>query len=114
MISIMIESLVFGKNNGLEISGLALIDLNPNTAHLKRTRSSKDISDDKEIEVTSIRKNIYIHKKCSQYHHMITYKTCDFFENTENKIYFSLMQLNAHIVVDVFMLNKNLSMVLLI
>ena len=63
---------------GLEISGLALIDLDQNTAytldtrlspgiqmkreliaeiktaHLERTRSSKELGDDQEIEVTSI------------------------------------------------------------
>lgn len=108
---------------GLEISGLALIDLDQNTAytldtrlspgiqlkreriaeiktaHLERTRASKELGDYQEIEVTSIRKNIYIHKKCSQCHRMIAYKTCDFCEKNETKIDFFLMQLKAHILI---------------
>ncbi len=108
---------------GLEISGLALIDLDQNTAytldtkllpgiqvkrehiaeiktvHLELIISLEEIGDYKEIEVTTIRKNIYIHKNYSQCNQMIAYKTCDFCEKNENKIDFFLIQLKDNIVI---------------
>jgi len=133
---------------GLEISGLALIDLDQNTAYtldtklspgttlkreriaeiktvyLERKRSVEELGDYKEIEVTTIRKNAYIHRKCPQCNHMIAHKICGFCDKIENKIDFFLIQLKdnidllnkitKHLVVDGFYAKKNLSMGLLI
>jgi hypothetical protein len=58
------------------------------TVHLEQTRASEELGDYQEIEVTTIRKNIYVHKKCFICHHMMAYKTCDFCEKTENQSWY--------------------------
>jgi len=121
---------------GLEMSLLALIDLDQNTAYtldaklspgtqlkreriakiktdrLERTRKVEEFDDYQEIQVTTIRKSSYIHRKCSQCHHVIAHKSCSFCEKIESKIDFFLSQMNdnieilnkitKHIVVDGF------------
>ena len=106
---------------GLEISTLALIDLDQNTAytldsklspgtqlkkeriakiktdHLERTRQVKEFDDYQEIQLTIVRKSSYIHRKCPQCHHMIAHKICSFCEKIESKIDFFLSQLHDNI-----------------
>ena len=112
---------------GLELSGLALIDLDQHTAyaldsklspgsqgkrerissiktlHFERKRSVQVKGKLKEIHVKTTRTNAYIHSTCPECHREIAFTTCQFCEKLENKIDFFLTQLkeNIHILNEV-------------
>jgi hypothetical protein len=109
---------------GLELSGLALIDLDQHTAyaldsklspgsqgkrerisniktlHFERTRSVQVKGKLKEIHVKTTRTNAYIHSTCPECRREIAFTTCQFCEKQETKIDFFLTQIkeNIHIL----------------